>query len=144
MGSSAGLSGVQLEQLKPLKIENLEDQEEYKRIHGTVFNEPIHDIPKVVVVGRNESGSIVGFVSGFWLSHDSFYIQYSGIMPEFQGNGYSAQLSQILHENITYNLAIRNDNTAAFITTLKLGFIPIGVILKDNKLFVQLKRDKNG
>ena len=127
-------------QSKPLKIEILEDGEEYKRLYHAVFNTPNDDIPDVVFVVRHGDGCAVGFMAGFWNSDDHFYIQFSGVLPEFQKHGYSRYFGALLKDDITYDCIIRNDNVAALIIALRVGFIPIGMTLKDKKLYVMIQR----
>ena len=127
-----------------MKVEQLNDDDEYRRIHGLVFNRTDFDIPKVVFVGRNDAENIVAFISGFWNSYDHFYIQFSGILPEYQKSGILRYLGCVLNNNICYEVAIENANTVALKTALSVGFIPVGGIVQDDKYFVQLKRDKHG
>ena len=127
-------------QSKPLKIEILEDGEEYKRLYHAVFNTPNDDIPDVVFVVRHGDGCAVGFMAGFWNSDDHFYIQFSGVLPEFQKHGYSRYFSALLKDDITYDAVVRNDNVAALIIALRVGFIQIGMTLKDKKLYVMIQR----
>ena len=126
-----------------MKVEILNNEEEYKRIHELVFNRTDIRVPPVVIVGRNNDGNIVAFVSGFWNSDDSFYIQYSGVLPEYQKGGYLRYLVSIFDPHVTYDAAIENTNAIALKTALSVGFLPIGIIYQENKLFVQLKREKN-
>ena len=127
-----------------ITLETLNDAREYARLHELVFNQPPPIIPAVVTVGRNDRGDIVGFVSGFWNSDDGFYIQWVGLLPEYQRSGYLRYYRLLLSDSVTYDTAVRNTNIVALKTTLSIGFIPIGVIQQDNKLYVQLKREKHG
>jgi hypothetical protein len=127
-----------------LIIETLHDEEEYRRIHGLLFNQPLEKVPPVVQVGRNDTGAIVAFVSGFWIESNHFYIQFSGVLPEYQKAGYLRYLGCVLENNITYDLAIENVNTVAIKIALSVGFVPIGFIKRGNKSFVQLERKQHG
>jgi len=127
-------------QLKPLKIEILKDKEEYKRLYNAVFSIPNDDIPDVVFVVRHGDGCAVGFMAGFWNSHDHFYIQFSGVLPEYQKHGYTKYFNALLKDNITYDAVVKNSNVAALIVALRVGFMPIGVTLKDKKLYVMIQR----
>ena len=125
-------------------LEPLQDEKEYRRIHELVFNTTPEPLPQHVIVGRNSDRDIVGFISGFWNSNDSFYIQWAGVLPAYQKGAYLRHFGQILDPNTTYDMAVENTNTVTIKLVLSVGFIPIGVILQGNKLFVQLKREKHG
>jgi hypothetical protein len=45
----------------------------------------------------------------------------------------------LLITTFTYK-AIRNDNLVTLKTVLSVGFIPIGCIMKENKLYIQVQR----
>ena len=129
--------------LKDLVL-SLEDAEEYRRIHGLVFNRTDIDVPPAVIVGRNDDGDIVAFISGFRLADDHFYIQFSGVLPAYQKAGYLRYLECVLDNNVWYELAIENTNIVALKIALGVQFIPMGFIKQGEKYFVQLKRDKHG
>jgi hypothetical protein len=123
-----------------MQIEILEDEGEYRRLYNAVFDTPISHIPDVIFICRHSDGRTVGFVAGFWNSDDSFYIQYSGVLPEFQGDGYTRYFDSMLRKDITYDCIIKNTNPKALIVALKVGFIPIGMTQKDNKLYIMVQR----
>lgn len=125
-------------------FEALNDEEEYKRLHGLVFHTTPDAVPPVVTVGRNNRRDIVGFISGFWTSDDSFYIKWAGVLPEYQKGAYLRNFKSLLDPEITYDLAVKNTNTVTLKLVLSLGFIPMGTIYENDNLFVQLKRVKNG
>jgi hypothetical protein len=128
-----------------MQIEILEDKEEYKRLHELVFKQSDITVPDVVFIGRNSSGRTVGFVSGFWNSDDHFYIQWAGVLPAYQKRGYLRYFSAILKDDVTYDMAVRNTNVVTLKTVLSVGFIPIGIIQKDLKLYIQVQRGvRNG
>lgn len=85
-----------------MRIEILNDSEEYKRLHELVFGRLEHDIPQVVKVGYSDSGDAVAFVAGFWISDDHFYIQYAGVLPEYQKRGFLRYFSAVLMSGVTY------------------------------------------
>ena len=127
-----------------MKVEILQDDEEYRRIHGLVFNRTDFDVPAVVFVGRNDDGNIVAFISGFWINGDHFYIQFSGVLPEYQKGGYVRYLGGILKDTVCYELSIENINLIALKIALSVNFVPVGMIKQDDKWFVQMKREKHG
>ena len=123
-----------------MRIELLDDKEEYRRLHELVFGKSDFDVPDVVHVGIRSDGVTVGFVAGFWLATNHFYIQFAGVLPEHQKHGHLRYLNSVLKDDITYDLMVRNTNTVALGMVLKVGFIPIGCIMKDNNLYVQVQR----
>ena len=125
-------------------IETLEDPQEYAKIHETVFGKQPQEIPQECIVGRRVDRTIVAFISGFWLAHNHFYIQWGGVLPEYQGVGYLRHLSDILHDHIEYDMVVQNTNSVMIRTMLKLGFTIIGVMIQQDKLYVQLKRNRHG
>ena len=127
-----------------MKLEILNDPQEYRRIHQRVFNRTDFKVPPVVIVGRNDNGDIVGFISGFWNNDDSFYIQFAGVLPEYQKGPYLRYLSNCLDNNTNYDMAVENTNTVTLKTVLSIGFIPIGYMSQEDKNFVMLKRKKHG
>jgi hypothetical protein len=123
-----------------MRIELLDDKEEYKRLHKLVFGRSDIDVPDVVHVGVRSDGVTVGFVAGFWLANNHFYIQWAGVLPEYQKRGHLRYFKSTLKDDATYDMAIRNDNLVTLKTVLSVGFIPIGCIMKENKLYIQVQR----
>jgi hypothetical protein len=66
------------------------------------------------------------------------------VLPEYQKTGYLRYLASVLDDNVCYELAIGNINVIAQKIALSVGFVPMGSILQDDKLFIQYKREKNG
>ena len=125
-------------------VEELKDDVEYQRIHEAVFKKTPVDIPATILIGRNDDGQIVAFVAGAWLKTDHFQIRYSGVLPEYREGGYVRYLAFVLGNDISYDLAIENTNITAHKIALSVGFVPMGVLLQDNTLYIQYKREKHG
>lgn len=124
-----------------MQIEVLENEAEYKQLHRRVFGKTV-DKPPVVYVGRGGSGDAVAFVAGFWNTDDHFYIQYAGVVPEYQKRGYLRYLASIFQNDIEYSMSVVNTNIDALRIALSVGFVPVGFYLRGDTYFVQLERGK--
>ena len=124
-----------------MDVELLEDEEEYYRIYNAIFSTGANFVPDVVHVVRGDNRCTVGFMAGFWLGSNHFYIQFSGVLPEYQKNGYTRYFGALLNDGVTYDCIIKNTNVAALVVALKNDFIPIGITQKENKeIYIMIQR----
>lgn len=111
-----------------MKHETLIDPKMFGLMYQAVFGVPytLEIVPPVVEV-VTEADSIVGFMAGHWNYDGSFYIQYSGVVPEHRKKGYAHYLKELLDDKTDYVCVTENTNIGAMKTLLDLAFIPMGV-----------------
>ena len=79
-----------------LKVERCDPSEFsswYPSLCENMFGPDPFQAPTVVYRGMREM-EMVGFLAGFPLSHQTFYLQYAGVVPAFRGH---ATLSYLQH-----------------------------------------------
>ena len=126
-----------------MKIEPLKNRADYPALHNLVFGFEA-EAPKVITVLKTDNYDTVGFLSGFWLETGVFYIEYAGVLPEYQLKGYLKYISKMLNAETTYITAVENINVVAIKTLLSIGFIPMGFNMKGGKAFIELQRSNHG
>jgi hypothetical protein len=118
----------------------------YKWLHGRIFGSTDGlIIPSEVFVAQKDNGDTFGVVSGHWNFDKSFYIQYAGILPEYQKGAYLRHINAIL-KNIgkSFITVTANTNIPAMKTLLAIGFVPIGTRtdVKDGTFYVEWSRSE--
>ena len=83
----------------------LKNKDIYPKLHREVFGKDV-ETPEVVIVHKNQSGEIVGFVSGHWELDGTFYIEFAGVLPEYQNKGYLRYIKKILDPCVNYLTAV--------------------------------------
>jgi len=127
-----------------MKIRELKDKEIYPQLHMHVFGTVV-EAPETVIIGESH-GEIIGFLSGHWELNGTFYIEFAGILPEFQNKGYLRYLKKILDPCVNYLMAVRHDNVVTGKTLYSVGFMPVGSRYHDDTFYIEwLRRGiKNG
>ena len=109
-------------------------------------------IPALVMV-EEHSDIPYAFVSGYWQNSATFYIQYSGVLPAYQGRllpkGLVRKFCKKLHADYGNNWFMamaENNNIPAIKALLGTRFQIIGVrqTQPDKKLLVEFLRGPNG
>lgn len=127
-----------------MKSEPLTDPKMFSLMYEAVFGVPYtrEKVPDVIEVATDDNESIIGFMSGFWNYDDSFYIQYSGVVPEYRNKGYSQYMKQMLKDGVTYICVTENDNVPAMRTLLTIGFVPFGIRYGGKReCFIEWRKD---
>ena len=122
-----------------MEMNILKDNDLYRSLHKTVFGTDDVKVPEIVYLAKNNDNVTFGFISGHWNFDGSFYIEYAGILPEFQKKGYLRYLKQMLFPNVSYITATHNDNAIAQKALLTMGFRVIGCRY-DGQFFVEWAR----
>jgi hypothetical protein len=128
------------------KIVLLENKDIYPKLFKEVFGKECRDIPEVVKVAKTKGGVTIGFLAGHWELDGTFYIEYSGVLPEFRNKGWVRYIKLMLDPCINYLTAVENTNIVTGKTLYSLGFIPIGSRYHDNTFYIEWVRRgiKNG
>ncbi len=118
---------------------------DYPEIYESVFKNFTAEgnCPSEVYLGY-EGDQLVGFVSGYVQSNNTWYLQRGGFKRENQRKSYNLLLFKkslaIIHEKWVYIMAlIQNNDTAVLKMALMGGFIIIGTRMDTSgKLWVEL------
>ena len=119
----------------------------YPLLYSQVFKvaDPAHQ-PAFVYIGRRED-EYVGFVAAYAHNLETVYIQYAGMLPEFQGYPalpFFKQAFEAIHEEYRFILTvIENTNVRALKGAMTFGFRVIGIrMATDGSLMVELLKEK--
>lgn len=127
-----------------MKHEVLVNADIYKTLHKQVFGSDDCKIPEVVYIAKTDDDVIFGFISGNWNFDGSFYIEYAGILPEFQKKGYLRHFKKMLLPGVNYITVTHRDNVESQKTLLSMSFKIIGCRF-DGEFYVEwARRVKNG
>jgi hypothetical protein len=109
-------------------VEELKDRDIYLKLCEKIIGiQPPYEPPDIVIVAKSDDGIIKAFLSGYISYDNSFYIQYGGMLPEYQGKGITKRcFLSMLDSDITYVIAVDNTHTAMMQLLLSIGFIPFG------------------
>ena len=108
-----------------------EIQTEYPGLFTKVFGKPpTLPLPPIVAITKGKEG----FLSGYWHGSQTFYIQYCGVMPEYQGKdfgtGYLKEGLGYIVENLNAKFFVTytpNWNTPAMKVLINCGFYVFGI-----------------
>ncbi len=109
----------------------------YPKMYKSIFGKKTRMIPQyMVIAGTIEDPR--GYICGSWMTENKFYLQDSGVMPEYQKRGkiirhFNIMLQRFNGKKIFANT--RNDNTEPMQILLATGFKPVGCKIGENKVF---------
>jgi hypothetical protein len=127
----------------------------YPQIYTLVFNEFHHPLdgncPSVVYIGydRNDLDGVkvMGFMSGYNLSPNTFYLQRAGFIKKEQYSPLNFRRMMeginILHKEFPYIMTLINsDDVHALKIALKAGFKIVGTrVDSQNRVLVEMMKD---
>lgn len=117
-------------------IEELKDYSKYHELCKEILGITVTEIPDIIIIAKTDDKNIVAFLSGYISYDNSFYIQYAGVLPEYQKKGLTKRyFSSMLDKNITYITIVRNTFIVMMKLLLSMGFIPFGCRYDDKKEF---------
>ena len=117
------------------------EKNNYPELFRQIFNKECKEIPAVVNYGFRKDGTPTGFLAGHWELEDTFYIEYAGILPEFQKKGWVRYIKKLIDPCINYLTAVENTNVETGRILYAIGFIPIGCRYHDDTFYIEwLKR----
>ena len=113
----------------------------YPELFKRIFLKDCKDIPEVVEYGKTKDGEITGFLAGHWELTGTFYIEYAGILPEYQKKGWARYSRKLIDPCVNYLTAVKNTNVETGRILYAMGFIPIGCRHHDDSFYIEwLKR----
>jgi hypothetical protein len=115
----------------------------YPAIFKQVFGEwDAEQHPTHVVVAELE-GELVGFISGYYRTPNTFHLQYGGVTPERRGKGLPRIFKEIetIFPATIYTSYVANTNTVWQRILLKDGYLVVGVRLFGNTLYVEYVKE---
>lgn len=113
----------------------------YSELFKEIFNKDCKEIPEVVKYGITKDGEKTGFLAGHWELDGTFYIEYAGILPEYQKKGHLRYLKHIIDPCVNYLTAVENTNVMTGKILYSIGFIPVGSRYHDDTFYIEwLKR----
>jgi len=125
--------------------------EELKTVYPTLFKEVFgfentNEIPRIVLVHEDENGDIRGFVSGYMITKNTFYLAWGGIKGglSFKGTrNYWKDSEGWFKENGVrfFETKVENTNTQWQRMLMGMGWIPHGVHAADSKLYIEYYKE---
>ncbi|MGB2828059.1 MAG: GNAT family N-acetyltransferase [Dehalococcoidales bacterium] len=130
-----------------MKIEAFKDYDKFTELCKEVLGITVTTIPDIIIVAKTDNGNIAAFLSGYISYDNSFYIQYAGVLPEYQKKGLTrSYFTAMLDKDITYITIVENTHIVMMKLLLAMKFIPFGCRHStDNNFYIEwIRRAKNG
>jgi len=110
--------------------------EVYPKIYREVFGEEYRVLPHNLIV----TGSLkdpIGYMCGFWMSENKFYIQDAGVLPKHRNKGLLRQFHHIVEsiKGCKLYTMTSNQNVISMKTLLSSGFKPVGSRIGEDSVF---------
>ena len=110
-----------------------------------IFGHKPSRVPDEVYVVENDNGEAVGFVAGHFTFDESFYIEFAGILKQFQKGPFLRYLEFVLDSiKTSFITATETHNTVTMKILIKMNFIPIGFRTAGDKSYVEWMRGYDG
>lgn len=117
----------------------IEDRTGYHAYHKQVFGVEPDRVPEKIFLAKKET--VVGFVAGHKNFSGEFYIEYAGVLPEYQKLGYLRYISSILnHIGGPFITAVDNENKETVKILISLDFRIIGFRTISNRSYIEFAR----
>jgi len=126
-------------------IKGEELYELYPKIFEKVFGyKPEGHIPRILLLQENDEGEAIGFVSGYLINQDTFYMAWGGSTAGFAGsrNLWIEGEMYLTNNGVKWMTTIvENTNTAWQRMLMKLGYIPHGMKMTQGKIYVEYYKE---
>ena len=117
---------------------------EYPKIFKSVFGfEPEMQLPRTVLVHERD-GEIIGFVSGYLIDRENFYMSWGGTIKTFTSSRrlWADTEAEFKTIGIRYfQTVVENTDTNCQRTLMGMGWIPFGVKATKGKLFIDYYKE---
>ena len=114
--------------------------EQYPIIFEKVFKvPPTNQIPRTVIV-QEKDDEIIGFVSGYLIDTETFYLAWGGTVSTFtQARKFWVESEAIFKENGVkwFQTNVENTNTSWQRVLMGMGWIPFGIKATGGKLYIE-------
>jgi hypothetical protein len=112
----------------------------YPALFQKIFGKSIgNQIPRTVIVQETE-GEITGFVSGYLIDTETFYMAWGGTTGKFVKAKKFWEKGENKFKELGvkwFQTAVENVNTPWQRVLMGMGWIPFGIKALNNKLFIQ-------
>jgi len=118
--------------------------EEINTVYPVIFEKifkapPINQIPRTVIV-QEKDDEIIGFVSGFLINTETFYMAWGGTVSKFvQAKKFWVEGEAFFKEHGVkwFQTNVENINTQWQRVLMGMGWIPFGVKATGGKLYIE-------
>jgi len=127
----------------------LDEYPEYANLYNQVFADGEPNLPRDIYLVHEDDDKLIGFLSGFPLDQETWYLQVVGFLPsekKHRTNIYRSWLAMTLLNREWGGILtmIENKNVEALRVALSVGFIVIGTRMDTaGTLWVELLRVRN-
>lgn len=112
----------------------------YRMVFGT---EPDNQIPRTVIVHESNE-KIDGFISGYLIDNETFYMAWGGTISTFSGirNFWKEGEKTFKDNGINwFRTVMENTNTVGQRMLMGMGWIPHGMRMVNGKIFVEYYKE---
>ena len=124
--------------LRILTPEEINDQ--YPIIFKKIFKDyPVNQIPRTVIV-QEKDNEIIGFVSGYLIDKETFYLAWGGTVSKFvQAKKFWMEGETLFKEHGVkwFQTNVENTNTQWQRVLMGMGWIPFGIKATGGKLYIE-------
>ena len=132
---AGGGGGKQMRVLTPEEI-----NENYNAIYTKIFKaHPTNQIPRTVVV-QEKDNEVIGFVSGYLIDRETFYLAWGGTVSTFtQARKFWTEGEAVFKEQGVkwFQTNVENTNTSWQRVLMGMGWIPFGIKATGGKLYIE-------
>ena len=119
-------------------------QEEINKVYPVIFEKifkvpPTNQIPRTVLV-QEKDDEIIGFVSGYLIDTETFYMAWGGTVSKFvQAKKFwdEGELTFKEHGVKWFQTNVENTNTQWQRVLMGMGWIPFGIKATGGKLYIE-------
>ena len=117
-----------------------EINENYNAIYTKIFKaHPTNQIPRTVVV-QEKDNEVIGFVSGYLIDRETFYLAWGGTVSTFtQARKFWTEGEAVFKEQGVkwFQTNVENTNTSWQRVLMGMGWIPFGIKATGGKLYIE-------
>ena len=122
--------------------------EEIRTIYPEIFKKVFgfemgQQIPRTVIV-HEQDDEIIGFVSGYLIDRENFYMSWGGTVSTFTGNRKLWTDSEMEFKKLGikyFQTVVENTNTACQRLLMGIGWLPFGMKTTKGKLFIEYYKE---
>lgn len=121
----------------------IEKEKVYPELFKRVFGfENLNEVVGSVFVHEDQDGNLRGFVSGYMIAKNTFYMAWGGLAPGLTFKGTRKYWQSVEKELFDRGLRfietkVENTNTHWQRTLMGMGYIPHGVHYADRKVYIE-------
>jgi len=112
----------------------------YPTIYKSIFGiSPTNQIPRTVIV-QEKDDKIVGFISGYLIDKETFYMAWGGSVSKFVNSKKSwNEMEGFFKEHGVkwFQTNVQNTNTQCQRILMGIGWIPFGIKATGGKLYIE-------